>query len=64
MSENEDEYGFLNNIDQKVFISMVILTVALVAGAIWMNIATRSGEECTSAKYIYCGEKEGHGAPH
>lgn len=55
MSQNQDEYGFLNNIDQKVLYVMAIVTILLVGGAIWLNLAVRKDVHCTSSKYVYCG---------
>jgi len=61
VSESKDEYSFLNNIDNKILVAMVILSSALTLFAIVINIAIRHGETCTRAEYIYCGEDESHG---
>lgn len=61
MSANQDDYSFLNNIDQKILVAMILLIIALVGGAIWMNIVAHPNDACTSNKYIYCGESAGHG---
>ena len=61
MSAKEDDYSFLNNVDQKILIAMIFLVSFLTLGAIWMNIAVRKDVECTPQLYTYCGEKAPHG---
>ena len=66
MSTEQDEYGFLNNIDNKVFVAMCILVTVLTGGAIVLNLAVSASQDCTTHEYVYCGETAGHGhdAPH
>ena len=60
MSKQEKDYSFLNNVDTKMLVAMAILTTALTAFAIGINIAIR-GDGCTREAYIYCGEDKSHG---
>lgn len=61
MSQEKNEYGFLNNIDNKVLVCMIILATGLTGFAIVLNVAGR--KECTTTKYVYC-EPEVHADHH
>ncbi len=58
MANAKDEYSFLNNIDNKVLVAMVILASGLTIFAIALNMMTRT--ECTVSKYIYCEPEAAH----
>lgn len=58
----KNEYGFLNNIDNKVAVIMTLAAAGLTIFAIVLNMKTRT--ECTPTKYVYCEPEAGHGADH
>lgn len=59
MTNSDEDYSFLNNVDHKVLIFTAVLTIALTGGAFLLNKIAK--EDCRVTDYIYCGvEKIDH----
>lgn len=52
------DYRFLNNIDSKILVAMIILSSALTLGAIVLNLTYHGQKDCLVSEYVYCGEAE------